>query len=272
LFLPGNTLYIAERPLERFSDYEEMLGRLMERYPNKYQRAHKGTPFYFMSWLAFDLRNYEKALFYIDAAISEDVRNNPYPPDDPAGWKNQPGARFLLLDPEGGIAQRTVVAVRSLLQRELTRFNGISNRRALDIEASWRDFVINLLVDADQRTVISALYVFLLEFDDHLRELKLREGSDGGSNQPFTVHLFTGGLIFESLLKRCYPTNDNGQRNSTLSGILKHTQQFLQDFALAQAPETFAASLEEIYTAVQGSASVQTAFSSSSTVCGRRSL
>ncbi|MGA2268326.1 MAG: hypothetical protein ABSH44_07640 [Bryobacteraceae bacterium] len=261
LFVPGNTRHFAERPFERFSDYEELLQRLLERYPGKYQEAHKGTPFYYMSWLAFDLRNYEKALFYIDAAISEDVRNNRNPPDGPLGWKAQPGARFLLLDPAHQAAGRTIVAVKDHLQSELTRFNGISNQKALDIETSWRAFVADLLVDADQRTVISALYVFLLEFHDRLRELRFREGSLGGSNQPFTVHLFTGGLIFESLLKRYYPTSDSGQPNRTLGGILKHTQQFLRDFSLAQPPEIFAESLDEIHAAIQGGVSIETAFS-----------
>jgi hypothetical protein len=142
----------------------------------------------------------------------------------------------------------------------LTRFNAISNQPALDIETSWRRFVVGFVADAVQRTVISALYVFLLEFDDRRRELYLREGSRGGSNQPFTVHLFAGGLIFESLLKRYYPNNDNGQRNITLSGILR-TQQFLLDFALTQPPDSRAESLEEIRAAIQGSASVLTAFS-----------
>jgi hypothetical protein len=260
LFVPGNTRFFAERPFERFSDYQELLEKLMERYPEKYRRAHKGTPFYFLSWLAFDLQNYEKALFYIDAAISEDVRNNPNPPDSPAGWKTQPGARFLLLDPVGQAAERTVLAVKDLLQHELRRFNSISHQQVLDIDTSWRSFVRNLLVDLDQRTVISALYVFVLECSDRQRELRLREGSLGGSNQPFTVHLFTGGLIFESLLKRYYPTNDDGRRNSTLGEIL-HTQQFLRDFSLAQPPNTSASSLEEIHDAIQGSVSVQTAFS-----------
>jgi hypothetical protein len=80
LFAPGNSQYFAERPFERFSDYEEILQRLRAADPQRYQRIHKGTPLYFMSWLAFDLGNYEKALFYIDSAISEDVRK------DPLGW------------------------------------------------------------------------------------------------------------------------------------------------------------------------------------------
>ena len=260
LFVPGNTRHFEERPFERFSDYEELLRRLMQNDQEKYQQAHKGTPFYFMSWLAFDLRNWEKALFYIDAAISEDVRNNPHDPNGPDGWKSQPGARFLLLDVADQTADRTISEVRTILQRELTRFNSISNLKPLDIDSSWRDFVRNLLVDPSQRTIISALYVFMLEFGDRHSELSLRQGSTGGSNQPFTVHLFTGGLLFESLLKRCYPTNDKGERNRTLSGILK-TQQFLQDFNLQQPPDGSAESLDEIYNAIQGSVTIRTAFS-----------
>ena len=57
IFAPGNTIYFAERPFERFSDYQELLFRLMSADPVKYRRVHKGTAFGFMSWLAFDLRH-----------------------------------------------------------------------------------------------------------------------------------------------------------------------------------------------------------------------
>lgn len=94
LFAPGNTIDFADRPFERFSDYRELLYRLMRADPVKYQRMHKGTPFGFMSWLAFDLKNYERGLFYLDAAISEDVRKA----DPPETWLNNPGPRVLILD------------------------------------------------------------------------------------------------------------------------------------------------------------------------------
>jgi hypothetical protein len=229
LFAPGNSSHFEERPFERFNDYEEILLRLMAADIEKYQQIHKGTPLYFMSWLAFDLRNYEKALFYIDAAISEDVRKSP------TEWQRNPGTRFLLLDPQEQSAERTVRAVRAVLQRELERFNRLSNLPALEIEGSWRRFVHTLLTDPRRRTIVSALYVFALEFDDRMRDLELRQGSTGGSNQPFTVHLFTGGLLFESLLKLCYPTNDRGTTNLTLDAVL-NTSQFLGDFSLTTAP------------------------------------
>jgi hypothetical protein len=35
----------------------------MQTDVDKYRKMHKGTPFGFLSWLAFDMRNYEKAMF-----------------------------------------------------------------------------------------------------------------------------------------------------------------------------------------------------------------
>jgi len=202
VFAPGNMINSADRPFERFSDYEELMNRLLQADPAKYRRVHKGTPFGFMSWLAFDLENYEKGLFYLDAGISEDVRNA-HPPET---WINNPGPRVLILDvdPANLWFKRTVDRVRQLLEQQLTRFNGVSNRPPMDIR-SWQSFVPHLIADPTKRTIISALYIFLLEFEHHRQELELREGCTGGSSQPFTVHLFTGGLLFESLLKHCYP-------------------------------------------------------------------
>jgi hypothetical protein len=75
-FGPGNLVNATDRPHERFNDYESLLRLLQERNQLKYNQIHKGTPFFFLSWLAFDLRNYEKALYYLDAAISEDVKKS----------------------------------------------------------------------------------------------------------------------------------------------------------------------------------------------------
>ncbi len=209
-----------------------------------------------MSWLAFDLRNYEKALFYLDASISEDVKNNS------AGWQRAPGARFLLLDPVNQVAERTLLVVRKLLERELNRFNRTSNLPALEVDGNWRTFVGKLLASSSQRTIVSALYVFLLEFEDRVLELELREGSTGGSNQPFTVHLFTGGLLFESLLKLCYPRNDAGTKNKTLGDVLRKTSEFERDFGLGPNLESSAQTLQEIHDALQrGASPLEVAFS-----------
>jgi len=102
-FAPGNVLFFIDRPYERFSDYEELLTILRNEDPQKFLRMHKGTPYYFLAWTAFDLRNYEKALFYMDAAISEDIRK------DARCWLEGPAGKFLTLeDTEDLVAKRTV--------------------------------------------------------------------------------------------------------------------------------------------------------------------
>jgi hypothetical protein len=258
LFAPGNTLPLSDRPFERFCDYEEMLRLLQAADQARHQQMHKGTPFYFMSWLAFDLGNYEKALFYIDSAISEDVRKTKNTAESTA-WKKAPGAAFLLLEPKFQVAKRAIESVRAALDREVTRFNGMSGKPPLDIQ-TIQQFVTRLIADPSQRTIISALYVFVMEFSDRVQELELRRGSEGGSNEPFTVHLFTGGLLLESLLKHYYPNNDNGDPNRVLGSVFR-TATFQRDFALGAPPASSADTLNDIHRAIGSTSPIEDAFS-----------
>ena len=251
-FGPGNVLYFVDRPYERFCDYEELLLALQQDDPDKYQLIHKGTPFYYLSWTAFDLRNFEKALFYIDAAISEDIRQSPN------DWINLPGSAFLVLrDPQNQVAGRTIANVRHLLEQDLSRFNDISGLRPLDINLFIQNFVRVLVLQQDmtKRTIISAFYVFLLEFFDRYSELRLRS-ERGGSIQPFVMHLFKGGLIFESLLKHLYPT----PQRSTVADIFRSTD-FKNDFNIQVA--TGSDSLQEIVNGIEGN-SILSAFTTTS--------
>lgn len=136
-FGPGNIILYPDRPHERFSDYERLLELLLKDNSEKYQSIHKGTPFYFMSWLAFDLRNFEKALFYMDAAISEDIRQ------EQDGWLDRPAGSFLTLSsPEVQpaqcvnvqVAQRTIGIIRRRLNAQIERFNSVSNLEAITLE------------------------------------------------------------------------------------------------------------------------------------------
>ncbi len=115
-FGPGNALYATDRPFERFHDYEELLKLLQNRNKTKYEQLHKGTPFFFLAWLAFDLRNYEKTLYYIDASISEDVRNRG------DQWINLPGAFFLKLSTDPHVAGRVIERIRALVFAQIERF------------------------------------------------------------------------------------------------------------------------------------------------------
>jgi len=202
-FTMGNRLDSPDFPYERFCDYEELLKLLHGEDPDKYQLIHKGTPFYYMSWLAFDFRDFEKALFYIDAAISEDIRAHQHTAN-PDEWLQAPGSAILTFrDSQQQVAQRTIVEIKNCLLEQLYRFNSISGQN-WTLEDFINRFVHCLLKDNTKRTIVTAFYVFLMEFKDRLTQLQLRS-SIGGSIAPFIGHLFRGALIFESLLKHLYP-------------------------------------------------------------------
>lgn len=251
---PGNSTQVIERPFERFEDYELLLSVIKEDDPQKFAQIHKGTPYYFMGWLAFDLKNYERAVFYMDAAISEDIRK------DPTGWQNHPGNQFLTLSDNSQVAERMTRHLRELVEKELSRFNSISNLSQITLTNFIDKFILVLSKDTDKHSIITAFYSFILEFGDREKELQLRSSS-GGSIEPALTYLFKGGLIFESLLKHLYPNKDNGDLVKTLGDIYQTTT-FKTDFL--QNVRTSSASLQDIVTSVNNSNDLQTAFNTAS--------
>jgi hypothetical protein len=254
-FGPGNLVNATDRPHERFDDYETLLKLLQERNQQKYEQIHKGTPFFFLSWLAFDLRNYEKALYYLDAAISEDVKNAG------ATWLNLPGSQFLKLSTEPHVAERVIRHIRELLTRHLDRFNSVSSLPAINLNDFVTEFITNFIHNSSSLTIISAFYVFLLEHTERLVELRLKS-TEGSSIGPIISHLFSGGLIFESLLKILYPNKDNGDPVRML-GDLFHTSTFQADFG--KGFKTSAISLKEVLDGIVDN-SLITAFSTTARV------
>jgi len=135
VFCPGNTINFTDRPYERFEDYEKLLTIIRDDDQIKYEKIHKGTPFYFLAWTAFDMKNYEKAVFYMDAAISEDERK------DLKGWMNHPAGQFLTLNDKGNqIALRITKHLNDKILIELSRFNNVNGFR-ISIEDFVEKFV-----------------------------------------------------------------------------------------------------------------------------------
>ena len=212
----GNNVAVQSQPFERFEWYRGLLKILYERSPQKYAQIHKGTPFFFLAWLSFDLRDFEKGLTYLDAAISEDTRI------DPTGWRERPGGRFLRLDPDPfHVGRRTIAMLRERLVDELGRFKGATGV-SLRLEDFLKRFPVQLLATPTSRTIISAFYVFILEADEVNEQLAMRS-SAGGSTGPALSLLFRGCVLFESLLKHLYPGPQ------TLGGLLNNPS-FLADF------------------------------------------
>lgn len=235
-FGPGNIIEGTNKPHERFNDYEELLRLLQQRNQLKYEQIHKGTPFFFLAWLAFDLRNFEKALYFLDAAISEDVKNYGQ------NWINFAGAQFLKLNEQQHVAERIILKVKDLLEDEIERFNATAGPVPITLSDFIDKFVSVLIQDPKTRTIVSAFYIFLLEKTERIIELNLRS-TEGSSIGPIISHLFSGGLVFESLLKNRYPTKDNGSPVKVLGNVF-NTTSFINDFG--QGVQTSAESLQEI--------------------------
>jgi hypothetical protein len=207
----GNTIERPASPYERFVYYRELLTRLRASDPDKFASIHKGTPLYFLSWLAFDLHQFEAALHFLDASIDEDKRK------DPTGWLANPGSQFLMLNALVQAARRTAETLAARIDRELNRFEthyGVTFERADFL----RRFVEPMLRNGTAG-IVAAFYAFLLEFDDRVVEVSLRSSPVLGSYQPLLPHLFKGGLLLETLLKQSFPT----LAGSTLGGILQDT-------------------------------------------------
>jgi hypothetical protein len=174
--------------------------------------------------LAFDLDNFEKAVFYMDAAVSEDFDNAR------EGWKDLPAYKFLTLaEPEFQVARPVLIGIMETLDIQLSRFNSISGLSPLQRPDFTSRFVAPLLDDKQLRTLLTTFYVFLLSYQQLMRLLRLR-GSGGGSTAPFLSHLFRGALVFETLLKHLYPKNDKGEDNATIGDIFKETAAFKTDY------------------------------------------
>ena len=244
IFGPGVVVGAIDRPYERFHAYEELLIELQKADPSKYREIHKGTAFFFLAWTGFEIGNYEKALFYLDAAISEDSRAKPLE------WLELPAAKLLTFKleknhPAKGISDKMHLS----LAAQLTKFNNLSGLPVISPEKFIDQFVIPQLHNPSSRSVITALYTFLLEFRDLHNELFLRSVT-GGSAEPFITHLFKGGLIFESLLKFLYPHKDDGKRCKTLGDIVNKNSDFAKDFPLEI--KISAESLREIFDGITG--------------------
>lgn len=184
--------------------YEGVLAQIGRVEPQRYSTMHKGTPFYYIGWLAYEMGNYEKGVFYMDAALSEDIQN------DSAGWTGLPAAAFLFLDdtnPNAAARNITIKAKREV-ESHLKRFSSDSGKN-LDVITLIDKFIKPNATDPAYRSIITSLLTFLLEGKDLQLQMSLRSRY-GGSLEPFLTHLFKGGLIFESLLKRKYGAAASG--------------------------------------------------------------
>jgi hypothetical protein len=210
-FGAGNTVDVPARPYEGFFYYKSLLARLRASDPEKFESVHKGTPLYFLSWLAFDQHLFESAVYFIDAAIAEDRRTGR------TEWLLLPASQMLLLKPEQA-ARHVVGLIGSQINEELQIFEE-RFRLSFSQDAFLQRFAERML-KAGAPALVAAFYAFVLEFDDRRIESDLRVAPTPGSYQPLFMHLLKGGILLETLLKHFYPNS----ADKTLGTMFESTQ------------------------------------------------
>ncbi|MBD3250226.1 MAG: hypothetical protein GF381_01475 [Candidatus Pacebacteria bacterium] len=216
----GNALNKISRPHERFLCYEHLLKHLEKTNKMKFKKIHKGTPYYFMAWLSLDLMRCKRALFYIDAAIAEDIRkadgNIEEALQTPVGHmlRLKVGNQNLEIFP----GYRATQILRDIFKKELDDFRNRTGIK-VSLDCLVHNFVVKILKqNKKNRSLLSSFYTFILENKQILDLISLRS-CDGGSTELITQHLFKGALIFESILKTRYKRTNNGQKIKTLGGF-----------------------------------------------------
>ena len=179
----------------------KILHLLNQLNSEKYSEIHKGYIFYFMGMAAYRLHDFQSAIYYIDATLSEDRKNFPEDPDTPPHL-------FLRLEGENErqAAQALTGGAQETIEEYLRLYNNVLEENQLGIDPllieEVREFFLGPSVAEDmasKRSLASTFITFFLEFK--YRDFQLRLRREPGTNEPLIFHLYKGCLLYESLLK-----------------------------------------------------------------------
>ena len=172
-----NTIEIFNAPYERFVCYELLMQMLKNEDAVKFSLIHKGTPYYFLAWTAFEIRNFSKSVFYMDLALGEDIRKSLTPgktqPDAAKEALNNPGGNLWKFIPKEPAA-RVIQQLKQLITKELQNFKNRTSEE-IKLDEFVEKFVIESIVqDVKNRSLISSFYSYLAEIDDLYKTLNIR--------------------------------------------------------------------------------------------------
>jgi hypothetical protein len=225
-------LYYSNRFYETLDRGHEILPLCARLNPEVYKKIHKGYPLYWMGMAAYRIHDFQSAIYYIDATLSEDLKNIPTNPDTPPRL-------FLRLEGEDDrqAAKDIVQGAQETVEEYINLYNQILKESKLKTPLLNIDDVRSGLLrpavssdNPDIRSLASTFITFLLEFK--YRDFQLNLRTEPGTNEPFFIHLFKGCLLFESLLKN-NPTKKI--QGTTLSPVLRELRKELdlpKDFSL----------------------------------------
>lgn len=212
------SLVPARQPAFACTEVLRVLQECREADPEAFRKIHKGGPYYWLGMSSFLMRDFESAVFYMDAAVAEDLRRDEQATDTPA-------VLFLMLrgDHPSQAAKDLVGMTQALIEQHISTYLKYEGRDPQVPPLSLQDLREYFLLRAIQpenrrmRSVATALISFMLETVH--RKAQLDSIPDPTSFDPFILHLFKGGLILESLIKL---NPKKTPRGNILSQVLPH--------------------------------------------------
>jgi hypothetical protein len=150
----------AIQPYERLEKYEAILKEIYQWNRKLYFFIHKGTPYYFSGILSFDIEEYDRAIFYFDAGLSEDFKNK-------IDWKTNCAAyHFYILDDNysNEIVQNPVRRIKKVLEPLIQEYNrAFPGKKNQFILANFvKNFVDRKIKEKEYRTLFHR-YIFLFQ-------------------------------------------------------------------------------------------------------------
>lgn len=197
----------------------DMLVKLEKIDSARYKEISKGTPFYWCGVASFRLNDYDMAVFYFDAALSEDRRKGD------GTKKETPAAKFMHLKEDGHSAGKISKYISSNIEELISYYKNSLNtedKPDIDVEFIRKNFIEVSIEENKYRSLPTTFISFMLEWEDRLQLIKLRK--EYGTSEPFFLHLFKGCLLFESLLKaksKTKPSRESSQNPNSLGALLK---------------------------------------------------
>jgi hypothetical protein len=167
--------------------------------------------------------DYQTAIYFFDAAVTEDINAGADPIDNPT-----PATHFLMLEGEEDyqVAKELTKCAQKKVERGLEHYHskitknpGVSSLILNDLR---KDFIYYALTSKDKpglRTLVTSFITYCIEWD--FRNEHFEYEVKKGTSEPFFLHLFRGCILFESLLKLNPLISP---RSKTLGKILQEEQ------------------------------------------------
>lgn len=168
-----------------------------------FTKIAKGHPYYFIGIASYLLDDFQTAIYFFDAAVTEDLNGRVDPKTNPS-----PATRFLMLDGESDkqAAKQLTQYAQKKVERALSYYvNSVTkdaNIRILTLDDLRNDFIYYALTSKGNpglRTLVTAFITYCIEWD--FRNEHFDHGVGKGTSEPFFLHLFRGCVLFESLVK-----------------------------------------------------------------------